>query len=300
MGPHNGPTGPGPLRRSPTWPSARTTVVGVIGEPVRHSLSPLLHNAAFGHMGLDWVSVAFEVGAGQAAAALQGARALGLAGLSVTTPHKEAAASVVDEATALARRLGTVNCVAVRHGRLVGDCTDGAGFLAALRRGSRFEPAGRRCLVVGAGGAARAVVAALAGAGAAEVAVLNRDRVRAEAAAALAGAAGRVGDASDASGADLVVQATPVGLGDPRAVHPLVDPSRFHRGQTVVDLVYHPARTALLEAAAARGAAVANGLGMLVHQAGLALEWWTGRPAPLGAMWAAVGPGAAGTEPAPA
>lgn len=269
----------------PPWPSAASTVVGVIGDPVRHSLSPALHNAAFRAMGLDWVSVAFEVPAGGAGAALRGCRALSLAGLSVTTPHKEDAAAAVDERTALAERLGAVNCVTNADGRLVGDSTDGAGFLAALERGTGFRPAGRRCLVVGAGGAGRAVVLALAEAGAAEVVVLNRDAVRAGQGAALAGPAGRVGTPEDLSGAELVVQASSVGLGDPGAWHVLLDRARLHSGQVVVDLVYHPSRTALLEAAEAAGAVVASGLGMLVHQAALALERWTGRPVPVEPMW---------------
>jgi shikimate dehydrogenase len=267
------------------WPSAASTVVGVIGDPVRHSLSPALHNAAFRAMGLDWVSVAFEVPAGRARAALEGCRALGVAGLSVTTPHKEEAARAVDERTALAERLGAVNCVTNAGGRLLGDCTDGAGLLAALERGLGFTPARRRCLVVGAGGAARAVVLALADAGAAEVVVLNRDAGRAGQAAALAGGAGRVGAPEELSEAELVVQASSVGLGDPGAWHGLVEADRLHGGQVVVDLVYHPSRTALLAAAAAAGAVVANGLGMLVHQAALALERWTGSEVPVEPMW---------------
>ncbi|MGA2522171.1 MAG: shikimate dehydrogenase, partial [Acidimicrobiales bacterium] len=169
-------------------------MVGVIGDPIAHSLSPLLHNAAFDALGLDWVSVAFPVPAGHADAALVGMRALGIAGLSVTMPHKEQAYRSVDDTTDVARRLQAVNCVTRRpeDGALVGDSTDGEGFLAALRRGAGFDPAGRRCLVMGAGGAARAIVLALAQAGATEVAVVNRSADRAEAAAALAGAAGRV------------------------------------------------------------------------------------------------------------
>ena len=275
-------------RRSPQWPSAASAVVAVMGDPVRHSLSPLLHNAAFDAMGLDWVSVAFEVPAGQAAAALAGAGALGLKGVSVTTPHKDAAFAAVDEASPLAARLGAVNCVTVEGGRLVGDSTDGPGFVAALARATGAGPAGRRCLVVGAGGAARAVVAALADAGAVEVGVLNRDRGRAQAAAALAGAVGRVAAPEALGTAEVVVQATPVGLADGGARHPLLDVGLLHGGQLVVDLVYHPARTALLEAAAAAGARAVNGLGMLVHQAALAVERWTGAEVPVEAMWAAV------------
>ena len=285
---------PGPGRRSPVWPTAASAVVGVVGDPIAHSLSPLLHNAAFDALGLDWVSVAFGVRAGELDAALTGMRALGIAGLSVTMPHKEAAHAAVDEVSAVADRLGAVNCVTLQGRRLVGDSTDGEGFLAALARGAGVIPRGRPCLVMGAGGAARAVVLALASAGAAEVVVVNRTPQRAEGAAALAGTVGRVGDRGDLAHAEVVVNATPVGMAGtgaspgPRAYDGLVDLEQLHRGQVVVDLVYHPAHTVLLEAARAQGATALGGLGTLVHQAALALERWTGRPVPVEAMWAAV------------
>ena len=194
----------------------------------------------------------------------------------------------------MAERLGAVNCVVYEDGVAVGENTDGAGLLAALRRGAQFDPAGRQCLVVGAGGAARAVVAALAGAGAAEVVVVNRSADRADAAAALAGAAGRVGRMEDAAGCDLVVNATPIGMeasaavaGGPPMTWP-VDPQLIRSGQLVVDLVYDPRRTAWLDAAEAAGASVANGMGMLVHQAALQITRWTGQEAPVEAMWRAV------------
>jgi shikimate dehydrogenase len=289
-----------PERRSPLWPSAASTVVGVIGDPVGHSLSPLLHNAAFDAMGLDWVSVAFPVAAGRVADALAGMRALGVVGLSVTMPHKQEAPALVDECTPVARRLGVVNCITGVGGRLVGDSTDGAGFVEAVRRGAGFDPAGRRCVVLGAGGAARAVVLALADAGAQEVVVVNRSPVHATEAAALAGGRGRVGAVTDIAGAELVVQATPVGMagvgdtGDGAPSTPF-DPVHLHPGQLVADLVYHPAVTPLLAAAAAQGAHALGGLGMLVHQAALAVERWTGRPVPVEAMWAAVRRGGAST-----
>ena len=176
-----------------TSADAHTTLVGVIGYPVRHSLSPLLHNTAFAALELNWISVAFEVAPGQVAGALDGVRALGLAGLSVTMPHKAEVAALVDECSAVAAALGAVNCVVNRDGTLRGENTDGAGFLASLARGAGFDPAGRRCLIIGAGGAARAVALALAGAGCADVAVVNRTAERADAVAALAGPVGRVG-----------------------------------------------------------------------------------------------------------
>ena len=147
--------------------SAATAVVGVMGRPVAQSLSPRLHNSAFGALGLDWVSVGFPVdrGADTVRRALEGARALGIRGLSVTMPHKEDAAAAVDRLSGEARRLGAVNCVRIMDGELIGENTDGAGFVAALRRAG-VQPDGLRCVVAGAGGAARAVVGALADAGA--------------------------------------------------------------------------------------------------------------------------------------
>ncbi|MGH9087968.1 MAG: NAD(P)-binding domain-containing protein, partial [Acidimicrobiales bacterium] len=191
--------------------------------------------------------------------------------------------------TTVAERLGAVNCVARDDGQLVGDSTDGAGFLAALVRGAGFDPSGCRCVVAGAGGAARAVVLALAEAGAREVVVVNRTAERAATAAALAGGRGRAGEPEAAADADLVVDATPTGMtGTGAAVAvPVVDPSLLGPGQVVADLVYHPTTTPWLAAAGARGATMVGGLGMLVHQAAAQVEWWTGRPAPVEAMWSA-------------
>lgn len=270
-----------------TAPGSTTRLAAVIGFPVRHSLSPAMHNAAFRELGLDWIYVACEVAPGAVEAAFAGVRALGLGGLSVTIPHKAAALEAVDEVTDAARAIGAVNTVVpIGDGRLRGENTDGAGFLASLAE-EGFDSAGRICAVLGAGGAARAVVHALAGAGAAEIVVVNRTPARAEETAVLAGAAGRVGTAADVTRADLIVNATPLGLADTGAHELPVDPDLLGQGQLVVDLVPNPAVTPLMRAARQRGAAVAGGLGMLVHQGALAFELWTGRPAPLGVMRAA-------------
>lgn len=288
--------GPGPGRPGsdpcpgPAWPTGATRLAGVIGDPVRHSLSPAIHNAAFAALGLDWAFLAFPVVAGRAPEALAGAMALGVVGLSVTMPHKAAVLALVDRATPRAAALGAVNTV-VRQGEvLMGDNTDGPGLVESLRSDQGFDPDGRRCLVVGAGGAARAVVLALAQAGAAQVVVVNRSRDRAEAAAALAGATGRVGEAADADGVELIVNATPLGMDrSPAVADPLAVPAeRLGPGQLVVDLVYHPLVTPLLSAARGRGARTANGLGMLVHQAGHAFRLWTGAEPPLEVMAQAV------------
>jgi len=261
--------------------SGRTRLAGVIGDPIRHSLSPVIFNAAFAEADLDWAYVAFEVASGDTAAALDAVRALGIDGLSVTMPHKTDAAHLVDDVTDVARALDAVNCV-VRDGRhLTGHNTDGAGFVASLRHDAGFDPAGRRCVVLGAGGAARAVVLALGAAGAAEVVVVNRTAERAVTTAALAGEAGRSGDASAMATAELVVNATSVGMGGDGLP---VDPDLVGPHLLVADLVYHPVSTPFLQAAADRGAAVLDGVGMLVHQGAVAFELWTGQPAPVDAM----------------
>lgn len=264
-------------------PTASTRLAAVIGWPVRHSLSPVLHNAAFEALGLDWVYVALPVRPGQAAAALGGMRALGIDGLSVTMPHKADVARACDELHPSAAALDAVNCVArTDDGRLVGHNTDGDGFVDSLREAG-VDPAGCRVVLLGAGGAARSVAWALAAAGAAQLVVVNRTAGPAQVCAALAGRIGRVGSIDDVSGADLVVHATPVGMGLDAGALPL-DPSLLLPGQVVADLVYHPRETALLRAARAMGARTVDGLGMLVHQAARAFTLWTGHEAPVTAM----------------
>ncbi|HET9691463.1 MAG TPA: NAD(P)-binding domain-containing protein, partial [Acidimicrobiales bacterium] len=202
-------------------------------------------------------------------------------------PHKQAAAGAVDRLTATAARLGVVNTVVATPDGLLGDSTDGAGFVDALRA-EGADPAGRRAVVLGAGGAAAAVALALADAGAAQVGVAARRPDRAAAVAALAGAAGAVVDPAAVDGADLVVDATSVGMQAGAGLPLALDPARFGAGQVVVDLVYAPPVTPLLRAAAAAGAATANGLGMLVHQAARQVRLFTGADPPLDAMLAAV------------
>ncbi len=272
-------------------PSGTTRLAAVIGSPIRHSLSPAIHNAAFTSAGLNWVYVALEVAPGQAAGAVEAMRVLDLGGMSVTMPHKDDVAAAVDDRTSVAATLGAVNCVFRDGGRLVGDNTDGAGFVDGLRLDHGIDPSGLRCVVVGAGGAARSVVHALGAAGAGEVVVVNRTPDRARAAAELAGPVGRVGTEGDLTAADLVVNATPIGMGTSGGGPALPLPvSLLRSGQVVVDLVVHPVHTALLHEAEVRGARPVDGLSMLVHQAAHAYRRWTGEEAPLAAMRAAVAP----------
>jgi shikimate dehydrogenase len=272
--------------------SGATRVAGVMGDPVRHSLSPTIHNAAFAALGLDWAYLAFEVPEGAAGLAVGGMRALGIEGLSVTMPHKAAVIPALDALSAEAEALGSVNCISRDGPGLLGDSTDGPGFLDALRIDEGVEPAGLRCVVVGAGGAGRAVARALGQAGAGAVVVVNRSEDPARRAAALAGPAGVVGRAEDVADADIVVNATPLGMGVVVGTYgepePLpVDPARLGAGQLVVDLVYHPTSTPLLRAARDAGATAVGGLGMLIHQAAHAFRRWTGEDPPLEAMSAA-------------
>lgn len=265
--------------------SGRTRLAGVIGWPVEHSRSPAIHNAAFAATGLDWRYVALPVPPGLVPEAIEGMRALGIAGLSVTMPHKQAVAAAVDHLTPDAIALGSVNTVFRDGDRLVGDSTDGEGFVDAVAAELGLVPSGMRCAVVGAGGAARAVVLALRRHGAAEVCVVNRDRSRAASAAALAGPVGRVGTPDELGSFDLIVQATPVGMGDDRGLP--FEPSLLGDDAVVVDLVYHPLQTPLLVACTARGIRSANGLGMLVHQAARQFQAWTGVAPPIDVMAAA-------------
>lgn len=264
--------------------TASTGIVAVLGSPIRHSLSPLIHNAAFAEVGLDLVMVACEVGEGDAAGAVAAMRSLGVRGASVTMPLKAAVVDHLDELTPVAETLGAVNCIAERDGRLIGDNTDGEGFIAGLRTDFDLEVGGLPCVVLGAGGAARAVTLALAAAGASSVTVMSRSAGPAAEAAALAGPIGSVAPLRDldaVAAARLVVNATPVGMYDDAV--PL-DPAALGDGQVVAELIYHPARTALMSEARQRGCRSSNGVSMLVHQAAAAFERWTGTPAPVAEM----------------
>lgn len=266
-----------------------TRVAAVIGSPVRHSRSPALVNAAFAQLGLDWRFVAFEVAAGEGAAAVAAMRTLGLGGLSVTMPHKADVIAALDRCSPAATALGAVNCIAWEGDELVGHNTDGDGLVRSLAVDHGVAVAGRRCAVLGAGGAARSVVRALADAGASSVAVVNRTEARAVAAAELAGPVGEVARPDAVADAEVVVNATSVGMGaesgDAAAVP--IDVGLLGPDHVVVDLVYQPLETPLLVAAAARGARTVDGLGMLVHQAALAVGRWTGEDPDISVMAAA-------------
>ncbi|WP_420637414.1 shikimate dehydrogenase [Candidatus Poriferisocius sp.] len=268
-------------------PADAEVAAGVIGYPVRHSLSPVICQAAFDELGLAWRYAAFEVPPGEAAAALAAMRERAMVGLSVTMPHKGDVAAAVDELSPAAAVLGVVNCVARVGGRLVGHNTDGAGFCDGLGADG-VEVAGASVAVVGAGGAARAVVAELGRRGAAEVAVIARRAEQAASAAALAGPVGTTAGLGEVGRFGLVVNATPVGMAATTGSGGVpVEVELLRGGQHVVDLVYNPVVTPLLAECDRRGVARSTGIGMLVHQAAHAVRIWTGAEPPVVAMTAA-------------
>ena len=275
--------------------TGHTTLVGVIGWPVEHSLSPAMHNAAFVASGLDWVYVPLPVFPDHVGEALRGLRALGFAGANVTVPHKQAALHHLDEVSHAAQVIGAANTIVVRDGSLHGDNTDAAGFIASLT-GAGFDPAGTYCALLGAGGAARAVAHALADAGAMQVCIYNRDVSRARKLCrdmAKFHSDVRFEPASldelsvIGNETDLLINATSLGMWPHTESTPWPRELPIPGHLTVCDMVYNPQETFLLTQARSGGAEIVDGLGMLIYQGASAFELWTGRPAPVAEMRAA-------------
>jgi shikimate dehydrogenase len=271
--------------------SGKTTVCGLIGDPVAHSMSPAMQNAAFRRLDLDYAYVPFRVESSELGHAISAVRALHIRGLNVTIPHKLAVMPLLDRLDDLATRIGAVNTIVNDGGLLTGYNTDAPGFLQPLRQ-RRFEPSGKRVLILGSGGAARAVAFALMDGGA-TLTILNRTANRArELAAQLSSQFGgqvtgglldNQNLAAGVGGADLVVNTTSVGMGGVSSGTPL--PSELLRpGLVVYDIVYNPVRTRLLREAETAGCVTVSGIDMLAWQGALAFERWTGRSAPVDLM----------------
>jgi len=273
--------------------SGEAAVVGVIGWPVAHSLSPRMHNRAFARLDMNWVYVPFAVRPEDLETAVAGLRALSVRGFNVTIPHKTAIIPFLDRLTPLASAIGAVNTVINQDGYLVGDNTDGIGFVRSLREEADFDPKGSRVVLLGAGGAARAVAFALAQAGAARLVIANRTVARAEELAAAVAGQGAEAVAlpldspelgEELAGADLLVQTTPAGLAGGDEDRLPVPETWLDPPLIVCDIVYNPPLTPLLAAARRRGLRVVPGWGMLLYQGTAAFERWTGRPAPVAVM----------------
>jgi shikimate dehydrogenase len=277
---------------------ARTKLVALLGHPVEHSRSPLIHNTAFRVQGLNWAYVATPVVPGQVGAAVEGLKALGFAGANVTIPHKQAILPYVDELSAQARAVGAVNTLVLRRrgdGRttVYGDNTDVAGFLDPLAPHTGALQ-GAPVLLFGAGGAARAVVYALltafqpdrfyiAARHLEKAVALARDLAPYDGRGALLPIA-LAGAGSAVAASRLLVNATPLGMHPYEASTPWDRPDLFSQGQVVYDLVYNPEQTRLLREAGARGATTLGGLDMLVAQAAAAYLQWTGHALPTDAV----------------
>ncbi len=268
--------------------SGRTRICGIIGDPVEHTMSPSMQNEAFRITGLDYVYVPFHVVKEKLAEAVRGLRSAGCAGFNVTIPHKVTVMNLLDEIDEAAACIGAVNTVVINGGRMKGYNTDGEGFLRSLGA-EGVGISGRKIVVMGAGGAARAICHVLARQEAV-LTILNRSAGNA---AELADeinrktgkpvASGGMENADVISGAEVLINTTSVGMGFRKAYSPLE--SRFlHTGLTVCDIVYNPPETELLRQAKAAGCRTVDGLGMLVWQGALSFELWTGKPAPVEAM----------------
>ena len=277
--------------------SGKTKICALIGDPVEHTMSPPMHNAAYEKLRLDYIYIPFQVKPDDLSAAVHGLKALNVRGFNVTIPHKVAVIPLLDGLDPIAEKIGAVNTVVNDGGKLIGYNTDATGFLQALlERG--VEPAGKNIVILGAGGASRAISYILADRGA-RLTILNRRleldwaidlarRIREELGREVEALELTLGNLSGAlSGTDALINATSVGMSPDNESSP-VPAGLLKSGLVVFDIVYNPVRTKLLEEAEEVGARTVGGVDMLVWQGALAFEKWTGRQAPLDLMRAKV------------
>lgn len=271
-------------------------LVAVLGQPVAENPTGVMQEAAFAAVGLNWRYLTIEVAPANLAEAMRGVRAMGFRGINLTIPHKVAVMEHLDEIAAEARIIGAVNTVRRDGDRLIGENTDGKGFLRGVRADAGVDPKGKRVILLGAGGAARAIATELALAGASEIVVVNRSESRGRRMTddLKRNVKTRVcfepwrGTFVVRSEVDILVNATSIGLYPEVDAMPDVDLSLANSGMLVCDAVFNPPETRLLRAARERGLPVLDGLSMLVYQGVIGFELWTGRPAPEAVMKAAL------------
>ena len=270
--------------------SGRTAVFGIFGYPVEHTFSPGMHNAAFARIGLEGCYVPFAVRPEALGDAIRSIIPLGIRGVNITVPHKEKVLPFLDELAGDASLIGAVNTIEVVRGRLIGHNTDGRGFVRSLREDTGFRPKGKAFLLIGTGGAARAISFSLALAGAGTIFLYDIDIAKAKKlardvrtrtgirATALTAQALR----TSSTDVDAIINATPLGMkrGDPLPF----SRDLIRRDHLICDLVYNPPATRLLTAARSRGAETLSGIGMLLYQGVIAFEIWTGKKAPVHIM----------------
>lgn len=275
----------------------RTKIFGIIGFPVKHTLSPHFQNAAFASLGMDAVYIPFEVNPGKLKPAFRSMKAAGVSGINVTIPHKQAVLRLVDALSPEAKGIGAANTIVFRNGRSKAYNTDGEGFLRSLKGDLRVNPKGKAVLLFGCGGAAKAIAFVLAREGARSITFVDKIEKRAKDLSAktkkdfprcrakhIPFLRSRIDE--EVLDADLLVNASPVGMH--KADPSIVDAGALHKGLAVYDIVYNPPATPLLKAAKKRGIKAANGLGMLLYQGVLSFGLFTGRKAPVPVMRSAL------------
>ena len=276
-------------------PNYKAELVGVFGHPVAENPTVVMHEAAYAELGLNWRYLTIEVLPEDLEAAMRALRAFNMRGVNLTIPHKVAVLKYLDEVRPAAALMGAVNTVIREGDRLIGENTDGKGFMTALTKDAGVDPRGRNVVVLGAGGAARAITVELALAGAATMVVVNRSAKRGQELVELLNSRTRVKAELAAwppgfavpPGADILVNATSIGLPPKQDERPELDYESIARGLVVCDVIPAPT-TPFLEAARQRGAQTVDGLGMLVYQGAIGFELWTGHQAPIKAMYDAL------------
>ncbi len=257
---------------------AQTKYVAIFGDPISHSLSPQMHNAAFNHLGLNMAYLAFKVD--QAADAATAMRRLGIFGASITVPHKESIIPHLDGLDEMSRAIGAVNTVLVQEGRLLGYNTDWLGAVRAVEQVT--DLAGKSCLILGAGGAARAAIYGLQRKSV-EVLLMNRNEARGRTLAAKMNCSFVNWQSWGQTDVGLVINATPAGMST-KGDQSLVPRHWLQAGMVVMDMVYYPVETRLLRDAKAAGCLCVSGLDMLLYQGTAQFEIWTGKEAPVEVM----------------
>lgn len=264
-------------------------LLGVMGDPIAQSKSPMMHTAALKALGIQGAYVPLHITGEQLGDAVQAIRTLGFRGVNVTIPHKVAVMAYLDKLDASAMAIGAVNTIVNDNGVLTGYNTDGIGYVRSLKAEAVADLAGTRILVIGAGGAARGIVSALLLEQPHSVRIVNRTADKALELAALFQDRGNVygvgmdGIAEAVGGADIIINTTSVGM-FPHMDHLPLDPGLLREGMVVSDLIYNPLRTRLLLESLERGCRIHGGLGMFVYQGAYALEYWTGQAAPIDIM----------------
>jgi shikimate dehydrogenase len=276
--------------------SYRMELTGVFGFPVDENPTVVMIEAAFRDLNLPWRYLNLKVRPDDLVAAVQGLRAMNFRGINLTIPHKCEVLKHLDEVADDARIMGAVNTVYCVDGRLIGANTDGKGFLRALADDAGMNPAGKKFMLLGAGGAARAISVELALAGAAEITIVNRDEARGRELVALLAAHTKTratyqawaGNPAIPGDIDVLVNATSIGLYPDVDALPSLDYETIKPGLVVCDVIPNPPQTRFLDMAKARGALTLDGLGMLVYQGAIAFKLWTGQDAPVEVMKSAL------------